>query len=230
MLTMSTSIGENMAIKTTGRGEKAYHRQDLKQELLDTALLLLREKGIKGFSLRELASRAGVSHTAPYRHFAGKDALLAELMLEGHRRLASALNAARQEVPGSAAERLLALGKAYMDFAKENPEHLSIMFSALGMSAAFALAHPPSVAGSSEYDSFSPLEATVRECQAEGNLDPRQSAEALAMAIWAQVHGLSLLRNEGIIGAMSRMRGGDERLTLEAIFGIIAAQYGKPGR
>jgi hypothetical protein len=55
------------------------------------------------------------------------------------------------------------------------------------------------------------------------------SAEALAMAIRAQVHGLSLLRNEGIIEAMSKMRGGDEGLTIEAIFGILAAQYRKPG-
>ncbi len=214
-------------MQNAGRGKKTYHRQDLKQELLDTALVLLREKGIKGFSLRELASRTGVSHAAPYRHFAGKDALLAELMLEGHRRLATALNAARQGVSGSAAERLIALGKAYLDFAGKNPEHLSIMFSALGMSAAFALTHPPSVASPSEYDSFGPLEMTVRECQAEGSLDPMQSAEALAMAIWAQVHGLSLLRNEGIIGAMSRMRGGDEGQTIKTIFAILAAQYGK---
>jgi AcrR family transcriptional regulator len=204
--------------------KKSYHHPDLRRALLDAALILLREEGIKGFSLRKAAARAGVSHAAPYRHFSSKDDLIAALMLEGNRRLATALNAARDSTPGPAALRLMALGRAYLDFARENVEHLAIMFSGEGMSVAMALAAPPPGAVFTEYDSFAPLETTVRECQAEGSLDPEAGSGALAMATWSQIHGLALLRNEGVIGSMARSRGASEEEAVNSVLAIMERQ------
>src|SRR6266540_5232917 len=78
MLTMSTSTRRRTA---SGRPRparrKAYHHGDLRRALVDAAIELVRDRGPDGFTLREAARRVGVSQTAPYRHFATKDALLA---------------------------------------------------------------------------------------------------------------------------------------------------------
>jgi AcrR family transcriptional regulator len=57
--------------------ERPYHHGDLRRAIVESALELLRETGSLEFSLRELARRAGVSHNAPYKHFADKRELLA---------------------------------------------------------------------------------------------------------------------------------------------------------
>src|SRR5690606_2213787 len=74
-----------------------YHHGDLRATLLREAALLLREQGVEGLSLRRLAERAGVSRTAPYHHFADKNALLCALAEQGFRRLDEMMNAAALE-------------------------------------------------------------------------------------------------------------------------------------
>ncbi|MFH1811611.1 MAG: hypothetical protein ABIJ09_22920 [Pseudomonadota bacterium] len=54
-----------------------------------------------------------------------------------------------------------------------------------------------------DFDSFGELERTVRACQAEGSLDAGRDPGAMSMAIWAEVHGLALLRNEDMIAGMA---------------------------
>jgi AcrR family transcriptional regulator len=56
---------------------KRYHHGDLKAALIDGAIELIAERGVRGFSLAELSRRAGVTVAAPYRHFADRDELLA---------------------------------------------------------------------------------------------------------------------------------------------------------
>ena len=63
---------------------QTYHHGDLRQALLTAAVELLKTKDAKSLSLREVARAAGVSHTAPYRHFEDKAALLAAIAQEGH--------------------------------------------------------------------------------------------------------------------------------------------------
>jgi hypothetical protein len=76
-----------------------------------------------------------------------------------------------------------------------------------------------------EYDSFGVVETTVAECQAAGSMDPDADPAALSLHAWAEVHGLALLRNEGLIAGMSEMRGGNEKSTLDAIFAIMRARF-----
>jgi len=204
-------------------GKRRYHHPDLRQALLDGAVRLIKQEGLREFSLRRLAKETGVSHAAPYRHFDNKEAILATLMLEGHKRLRATLLEARARCVGKGIDKLIAEGRAYVEFARKNPEYLSVMFSKEGMTAAMSVGKELG-AHEEDYDSFGVVEATVSECQAEGSMDRHANAGALSLHAWAEVHGLALLRNEGLIAGMSEMRGGKESTTLDAIFAIMRAR------
>jgi AcrR family transcriptional regulator len=204
--------------------KRSYHHPDLRQALLDGAVRLIKEEGMREFSLRKLAKAVGVSHAAPYRHFENKEAILATLMLEGHKRLRMTLLDARARCPGKAIDKLLAQGRAYLEFARKNPEYLSVMFSKEGMAAAMCAGEKLG-AHQEDYDSFGVVETTVSECQTEESMDPRANTGALSLHAWAEVHGLALLRNEGLIAGMSEIRGGKESTTIDAIFAVMRARF-----
>ena len=71
--------------------KNTYHHKDLRGQLIQAAIALLPAKGANGLSLREVAKAAGVSHTAPYRHFKDKAALLAAIAQTGFERLSQAM-------------------------------------------------------------------------------------------------------------------------------------------
>jgi AcrR family transcriptional regulator len=206
------------------RTRRRYHHPGLKARLLDVAVRLIERDGIERLSMRRLAALSGVSHAAPYRHFENKNALVATLLLEGHRRLTQTLADTRTRTPGSAADKLLALGRAYLEFARRHAEYLNVMFSREGMAS--ALSQGPGYEGlhHDDYDSFGELERSVRACQLEGSIDPTQDPAAVSMSIWAEVHGLALLRNEGLIAAMSSQRNLTEKQTINAVFDILRAR------
>lgn len=207
--------------------KRRYHHPDLRQALLDGAVRLIKTEGMREFSLRKLASQVGVSHAAPYRHFKNKEAILVTLILEGHKRLRAIQLDAVARCRGKAIDKLLAQGRAYLEFARKNPEYLSVMFSREGMAAAMSVGEKAG-AHQEDYDSFGVVEATVAACQAEGTMDPHANTGALSIHAWAEVHGLAMLRNEGLIAGMSEIRGGNEARTLEAIFGIMRARWKVP--
>ena len=96
MLTMSTLFRykSDMSDHTTipdSPGKIAFHHGDLRRSLLDATLSLIAANGVQGFTLREAARAAGVSHNAPYRHFPSRTHLLVELAIEGQGLLLEAL-------------------------------------------------------------------------------------------------------------------------------------------
>jgi AcrR family transcriptional regulator len=96
-----------------------YHHGDLRAAILEAAARMIEKEGLKGLSVREAARRAGVSHTAPYRHFPDRDALLAALAEEGFSELSKALeNRSGRE-----------LAEAYVRFALEHPQRFRLMFA-----------------------------------------------------------------------------------------------------
>ena len=97
-----------------------YHHGDLRAALLRAAARMLEKQGVNEVSLRQLARKAGVSHSAPYRHFPDRDALLAALAQEGFDRLRERL----------AASRGRAIGEAYVAFALEHPQRFRLMTGA----------------------------------------------------------------------------------------------------
>src|SRR5688572_29796038 len=108
--------------------KKSYHHGDLRRTLLRHAVHIVAEQGSHELSLRALARKAGVSHAAPYRHFADKAELMAAVAQEGFESLRQALEAAGAGAPGGALERFFAGGEAYVRFAVEHPAHYRVMF------------------------------------------------------------------------------------------------------
>jgi len=103
-----------------------YHHGDLRRALMDAALDLVQEKGPHGFTMREAARRAGVSSGAPYKHFADRDALMRELLIEGAERM-NAYMAERMASEENATQRFRAMGVAHVTFAVENPAYFRVM-------------------------------------------------------------------------------------------------------
>lgn len=114
---------------TPARRRRAYHHGDLRSALIDAALELIAEKGVHGFSVAEAARRSGVSISAPYRHFADRDALLAAAAVRAYeellRRFEEAISA--QQTP---AEQLAAASAAYVRFAAERRAMFEVLFGA----------------------------------------------------------------------------------------------------
>src|SRR6516164_3531446 len=87
---------------------KPYHHGDLRHALIQAGLEMLSEGGAAALDLRKVARRAGVSHAAPYRHFADKQALVAAINEEGFRRLAERIQLTLRGAPGDTFEQLQA--------------------------------------------------------------------------------------------------------------------------
>jgi AcrR family transcriptional regulator len=104
-----------------------YHHGDLPNALRHAAVDVINERGLGAFSLREVARRAGVSHTAPAHHFGDMQGLLTSLATEGFEQLGNELSAARAS-GGTPAEQLEAIGRAYVSAALTHPAHCSVMF------------------------------------------------------------------------------------------------------
>ena len=105
----------------------AYHHGDLRRALTEAAWELVREHGLDALTLREVARKVGVTHAAPYHHFESREALLDALAEEAFGALASAMEAVslRERDP---VDRLMAVGRAYIDFGRAHPERLQVMF------------------------------------------------------------------------------------------------------
>jgi AcrR family transcriptional regulator len=104
-----------------------YHHGDLKAALVDAAIGLIAERGIRDFSLAEVSRRLGVTVAAPYRHFADRDGLLAAVGIRALDAFAAAL-AAEVRVTGSPQQRLAALARAYVRFAGEQRPLFDTLF------------------------------------------------------------------------------------------------------
>ena len=106
-----------------------YHHGDLREALVASGRRLLEEQGLRGFTLRECARRAEVSHAAPAHHFASIDDLLAEIATRGYHELAAAMENEAKRAKAEPTARLVAQGVGYMAFAAANPALFQLMFN-----------------------------------------------------------------------------------------------------
>lgn len=107
---------------------KKYHHGDLKAALIEAGLEELEEKGLESLSLRSIAARVGVSHTAPKNHFDGLRGLLTAMATIGFQRHAAEMQQGVEDHPPGKA-RLDAACNGYVRFALENPELFKLMFT-----------------------------------------------------------------------------------------------------
>lgn len=112
----------------SGVEDRPYHHGHLRSVLLAEAERTLREDGIEALSLRELARQAGVSHAAPRRHFADRQALLDAMAEAGFTRLADEVQAAIGDAGGDYQARLRAGAAAYVRFATRDAALMKLMF------------------------------------------------------------------------------------------------------
>jgi AcrR family transcriptional regulator len=175
---------------------RPYHHGNLRAALLEEAERTVREHGVDGLSLRELARQAGVSHAAPRRHFADRQALLDALAESGWERLGADTRAAAQRAGTDYEARLRAAGRAYVRFATRDAALLEVMFAGRQGRQAAALREAATRA-------FSVLVELVREGQASGVLE-LADPERMALLLFATVQGIAALANAGIVAPKRR--------------------------
>jgi AcrR family transcriptional regulator len=161
-----------------------YHHGHLRAASLDAAIEMIDTDGPDAVTIRGVARRTGVSHTAPLHHFRDRDELLAGVAERGFEQL---LERADRSVSGSAADplsRLRAYGLAYIEHAIEHPGLFRLMFSNMDCPTG-EVAHVR-------------LVELVAACQAEGTL-AGSDADRTSLLLWAAVHGLAGLHAGGIL-------------------------------
>jgi len=167
---------------------RSYHHGDLRAALLAAAAGWLDEQGAETLTLRELARAAGVSHAAPYHHFASRDELLASVAERAFDRLADALAAAAR-TPG-AAHALLDIGEAYVREALAHPAQFRLMFGPL----LARKAEHPGLQRAAERAFVVLLDAATR-------FAPDRGLE-IALAGWSLSHGAANLAIDGAFGGL----------------------------
>jgi AcrR family transcriptional regulator len=166
--------------------KQPYHHGDLREALLLAAAAALNEMPVEEVSLREIARRAGVSHAAPKHHFASLGQLLAEVVAGGFEDFHQALQmAANRDADQSPRSRLMAMGRAYLRFAADNPAIYSLMFGKRDN----VVTTTPRLAAAM-LASWGILEIQVSDCVGISR------AHYGAVTVWSGVHGLAMLRLE----------------------------------
>ncbi len=161
-----------------------YHHGDLPNALRCAAVEVIDERGLGNFSLREVARRAGVSHTAPAHHFGDMQGLLTSLATEGFEHMVATLSAAADGI-ADPVERLSALGVAYVDLARTHRAHAEVMFRT-------DLVDPDDVAlQTAGMHAYGLLEGTLRELIESEHLEVDLD-DATAMC-WSAMQGLVVL-------------------------------------
>ncbi|EFL51727.1 transcriptional regulator, TetR family [Solidesulfovibrio fructosivorans JJ]] len=171
--------------------DDAYHHGNLRKALLDAGERLLERDGGGGLSLRDLARTAGVSHAAPYRHFASKSDLLAALATRGFDRLHDKLDNISADANLDARGQFLASCKCYIDLGVAWPAMYRLMF---GDAARLDHSNPElREAGKGAFDS---LVASIVRGQ-EAGFFRQGPPHVLAVTVWSLVHGLTDLAIAG---------------------------------
>ncbi len=203
----------------------SYHHGQLRRALLDAALQLVVERGMNGFTMREVARQAGVSHAAPYHHFEDKSALVNALATECYDRFTVALRSAWQATEGSALVKFQAVGASYVAFAMQHSAEFYVMtrseLHALPQGGDEPVYTPLQTAATAAYQA---LTDGVVACQQAGFI-PSGDPMPYALTSWATVHGLSMLLLDGTVGRLFASPLG--KIDAQQISGMVAELLAK---
>jgi len=197
--------------------KRGYHHGNLRQALVEATLHLIEEMGPTGFTLSEAAKTAGVTPAAVYRHFEGREQLIAECALQGHEIFGDLMEHAYAGGQPSALAAFEATGRAYLAFARKFPGHYMAMFeSGISVNATPELA--AAAAGSRGV-----LERAATALSQHIPPDRRPPPAMFSAHIWAMSHGVVELFARGRPGAAAPFSPED---LLEAGIGIYLRGLG----
>ncbi|MEM6341122.1 MAG: TetR/AcrR family transcriptional regulator [Pseudomonadota bacterium] len=164
--------------------KRGYHHGNLKAALVDAALQLIEQKGPTGFTLSEAAKQAGVTPAAVYRHFEGREDLIAEAARQGYEVFADLMEYAYQSGQPSALAAFEATGRAYLAFARKYPGHYIAMFeSGISVNRTPELANVAARANEV-------LEKAAMDLSEHIPEEKRPPATMFSAHIWAMSHGV----------------------------------------
>jgi AcrR family transcriptional regulator len=203
---------------------RPYHHGDLRAALLDAAQAWLDARGLETLTLREIAKAAGVSHAAPYHHFAGLDGLLAGVAARGFARLADAMARAPARARTSA-DALLDIGEAYVRDALAHPAQFRLMFG-------------PLLARRAEFPDFDREAARAFAILLEtATVHAPEGGLELALACWSLAHGAANLAIDGALHDLpipraqaAALRRADPAVLLRRMAEPMLAQASRPAR
>ena len=177
--------------------KRGYHHGNLRQALVDAAIVLIEEKGPTGFTLTEAAKAAGVTPAAVYRHFAGREDLIAEAARQGFEVFADLMEHAYAKGQPSALAALEATGRAYLAFARRFPGHYVAMFE-----SGISINRDPQLAMVANRG-LGTLEKAAGAVMAVLPPEKRPPSRMVSAHIWALAHGVVELFGRGAPGTKS---------------------------
>jgi AcrR family transcriptional regulator len=197
--------------KDQGR-ERGYHHGNLREALLQAALDLIGQKGAAGFTFADAARMAGVSPAAPYRHFRDRDELLSSIAQRGFEQFEAALSQAWDDGRPDTITAFERVGKAYLNFAREQPALYSAMFE-----SGIPIDMNPALMAAGER-AFAIVRAAAERLAALAPPGmPRPPAMMMALHIWSMSHGVASLFARGDAARRKLPMSPDELLEAEVL-------------
>ncbi len=169
------------------------HERNLREDIIRESLAIIETDGLEHLSMREVARRLGVSHQAPYKHFASRDHILAEIIGRAFAAFAEYLDAGPRT--GTAHQDMERMGQAYLGYAIRHPLNYRLMF---GTPLPDAALHPDMMARARH--AFALLRDNVALLHAQAGRSVSDQAIALdALYVWSTLHGFaSILKGDTI--------------------------------
>jgi len=177
--------------------KRGYHHGDLKRALVDGALRLIEDKGPTGFTLSEAAREAGVTPAAVYRHFEGREDLIAEAARQGYEIFGDLMEYAYAKGQPSALASFEATGRAYLAFARKYPGHYVAMFE-----SGISTQRSPEL-NDVATRAMGVLERAAEQLSAHIPAEKRPPPQMFSAHIWAMSHGVVELFARGAPGSKS---------------------------
>ncbi|MEO0345481.1 MAG: TetR/AcrR family transcriptional regulator [Pseudomonadota bacterium] len=191
----------------TGRSQSRNLREDCVAE----GLRIVSEKGVEALSLREVARRLGVSHQAPYKHFASRDHILAEMVRQSYASFAQFLE--QRPITNNAPDDLGAMGKAYLEYAFAHPLQYRLMF---GTPLPPPENHPAMMEEARH--AFGLLQKGIADVHAM-RADPQAEARTDfdAFFVWSALHGLAAIMQSSVLNTLDLAPGSVDRMPEETL-------------
>ena len=164
---------------------KQREKEEMRQLILDAARKLFLEKGFEQASIRAIAEEIEYSPGTIYLYFKEKDEIFFALHEEGFTKLIESMTPL--QFVADPFERLKAMGRIYMQFAKNNKDFYDLMF---------IMGAPMNVKEKGDWamgdSALEHLKAVLRDCQAAGRFQGLE-IEKLSFLIWSSMHGMCAL-------------------------------------